>query len=43
MISKSHPTTPDEILFSGLTRLFKPARAVKRWGQSLRRTGAFSD
>jgi hypothetical protein len=38
MISKSNPTTPDEILFSGLTRLVKPARAVKRWGRSLRRT-----
>lgn len=36
MISKSHPTTPDEILFSGLTRLSKPPRAVKRWVKSLR-------
>ena len=31
MISKSNPTTPDEILFSGLNRLTEGARAVKRW------------
>jgi hypothetical protein len=37
MISKSNPTTPDEILFSGLNRLVEPARAVKRWARALRR------
>ncbi|MGO8858429.1 MAG: cupin-like domain-containing protein [Steroidobacteraceae bacterium] len=36
MISKSNPSTPDEILFSGLTRLSKPPRAIKRWVRSLR-------
>jgi hypothetical protein len=36
MVSKSNPTTPGEILFSGLTRLSTPPRAVKRWVRSLR-------
>jgi hypothetical protein len=36
MISKSHPTTPDEILFSGYNRLLEPPRAGKRWLRSLR-------
>lgn len=31
MISKANPTTPDEILFSGLTRLTAVPRAVKQW------------
>ena len=36
LLSKSHPTTPDEILFSGLARLSAPPRMVKRWFSSLR-------
>ena len=36
VLSKSHPTTPGEILFSGLNRLTKPPRAVKRWVRELR-------
>jgi len=36
LLSKSHPTTPDEILFSGLSRLSTPPRIVKRWISSLR-------
>jgi hypothetical protein len=36
MISKSNPTTPDEILFSGLSRVVAGPRAVKRWVRSLR-------
>jgi hypothetical protein len=36
LLSKSHPTTPDEILFSGLSRLATPPRIVKRWISSLR-------
>jgi hypothetical protein len=36
MISKAHPTTPDEILFSGYNRLLEPPRAGKRWLRSLR-------
>jgi hypothetical protein len=36
LLSKSNPTTPDEILFSGLTRLSGPPRKVKRWISSLR-------
>jgi hypothetical protein len=36
MVSKSKPETPEEILFSGLTRLTGPPRAVKRWVKSLR-------
>jgi hypothetical protein len=36
MISKSNPSTPDEILFSGLTRLRTPPRAIKRWMRALR-------
>jgi hypothetical protein len=35
-ISKSNPTTPDEILFSGLSRLVAARRAVKRWTRSIR-------
>jgi hypothetical protein len=30
LLSKSHPTNPDEILFSGLNRLITPTRAIKR-------------
>jgi len=36
MLSKSNPTTPDEILFSGINRLSAPPRAVKRWVRGLR-------
>lgn len=36
LLSKSKPTTPDEILFSGLARLSAPPRMVKRWFSSLR-------
>lgn len=36
LLSKSNPTTPDEILFSGLSRLAAPPRMVKRWLSSLR-------
>jgi hypothetical protein len=36
LLSKSKPTTPDEILFSGLARLSAPPRMVKRWISSLR-------
>jgi hypothetical protein len=36
LLSKSNPTTPDEILFSGLSRLSTPPRVVKRWISSLR-------
>ncbi|HWM65639.1 MAG TPA: cupin-like domain-containing protein [Steroidobacteraceae bacterium] len=36
LVSKSNPTTPDEILFSGLSRLSGPPRMVKRWIHSLR-------
>ena len=36
LLSKANPTTPDEILFSGLKRLTAPARAVKRWVRSMR-------
>ncbi|MEA3180314.1 MAG: hypothetical protein QOI59_3837 [Gammaproteobacteria bacterium] len=35
MLSKSKPTTPDEILFSGLQRLAAPPRALKRWMRQL--------
>jgi hypothetical protein len=35
MLSKSNPTTPDEILFSGLQRLAAPPRALKRWMRQL--------
>jgi hypothetical protein len=38
MISKSNPTTPNDILFSGISRLLAPPRAVKRWLGSLRRS-----
>ncbi len=37
MISKSNPSTPEEILYSGLTRLIAPPRAVKRFIRGLRR------
>ena len=36
IFSKSNPTTPDEILFSGFNRLVEPPRAMKRWLRSLR-------
>src|SRR5579871_3569226 len=36
LLSKSKPTTPEEILFSGLARLSGPPRRVKRWISSLR-------
>jgi hypothetical protein len=36
LVSKSSPTTPGEILFSGLNRLSTPPRAVKRWVRVLR-------
>jgi hypothetical protein len=36
LVSKRNPSSPDEILFSGLTRLTTPRRAVKRWMRSLR-------
>ncbi len=36
LLSKSNPTTPDEILFSGLARLSGPPRMFKRWISSLR-------
>jgi len=36
LVSKSNPSTPDEILFSGLSRLSAPPRTVKRWINSLR-------
>jgi hypothetical protein len=35
-LSKSHPTTPDEILFSGLARLAAPPRMLKKWIRTLR-------
>jgi hypothetical protein len=38
MLSKSNPTTPDEILFSGLERLAGPPRMVKRLVRSLKAT-----
>jgi hypothetical protein len=38
MVSKSNPTTPDEILFSGLTRLAAPPRMLKRLVRSLYRS-----
>jgi hypothetical protein len=38
LMSKSNPSTPDEILFSGVRRLTAPPRAVKRWVRSLRRS-----
>jgi hypothetical protein len=38
LLSKSNPSTPDEILFSGVRRLTSPPRAVKRWMRSLRRS-----
>jgi hypothetical protein len=31
ILSDSNPSTPDRILFSGLSRLRAPPRAVKRW------------
>jgi hypothetical protein len=40
LLSKSNPTTPDEILFSGLSRLAAPPRMLKRWIRSLRRVAA---
>jgi hypothetical protein len=36
LLSKSNPTTPDEILFSGLARASVPPRMLKRWISSLR-------
>lgn len=36
MLSKSNPTTPDEILFSGVERLSGPPRKVRKWIRSLR-------
>jgi hypothetical protein len=30
MVSKSNPTTPTEILFSGMSRLTAPPRMLKR-------------
>jgi hypothetical protein len=36
LLSKSNPSSPEEILFSGLARLTAPPRAVKRWMRSLR-------
>ena len=38
MISKSNATTPNDILFSGISRLLAPPRAVKRLLKSLRRS-----
>jgi hypothetical protein len=37
MVSKSNPTTPDEILFSAMRRVVGPPRAIKRWLHSLRK------
>ena len=37
LVSKSNPTTPDEILFSGMNRMLEPPRAVKRWVRALRK------
>ncbi len=39
LVSKSNPTTPDEILFSGLNRLVAPPRAVKHWIRSFKSAG----
>ena len=36
LVSKSHPTTPDEILFSGVNRITAPRRAVMRCVRALR-------
>jgi hypothetical protein len=36
-VSKSNPTTPDEILFSAMRRVVGPPRAIKRWVHSLRK------
>jgi Cupin-like domain len=36
LVSKKNPSTPGEILFSGLTRLSKPPRTVKKWVRALR-------
>src|SRR5262249_45374118 len=40
LLSKSNPATPEEILFSGLSRLAAPPRMLKRWIHSLRRVTA---
>jgi hypothetical protein len=31
LVSKSNAKNPDEILFSGITRLATPVRTIKRW------------
>jgi hypothetical protein len=40
IFSKRNPSTPDEILFSGLRRFSAPPRALKRWVRSLRHWSA---
>jgi hypothetical protein len=43
IVSKSNPSTPDEILFSGMTRIFAPPRAVRRWVRSWRHSKVLRD
>jgi hypothetical protein len=37
-LSKSKPSSPDEILYSGLNRLAAPVRTVRRWLRSQRQS-----